>query len=109
MDYVKLLEEILASGYINVIRFFKRAEFTFSQKKDAEKALFKSLKIIESKGGIHAVTAKRLLCNFDNFINTLSAQQYWSSLNVRAEKIATNTAQIILQEKEPSRSKMLAK
>ncbi|CAB4492651.1 unnamed protein product [Rhizophagus irregularis] len=100
MDYVKLLEEILASGYINVIRFFKRAEFTFSQKKDAEKALFKSLKIIESKGGIHAVTAKRLLCNFDNFINTLSAQQYWSSLNVRAEKIATNTAQIILQEKE---------
>ncbi|RHZ90270.1 hypothetical protein Glove_1g45 [Diversispora epigaea] len=100
MDYVKLLEEILSSEFINAIRFFKKAEFTFSQKEEAEKVLFGALEIIESKGGIHVVTAKRLLRNFDNFIGSFNVQQYWSGLKVREEKTATNTAQIILQEKE---------
>ncbi|RHZ81286.1 hypothetical protein Glove_122g131 [Diversispora epigaea] len=100
MDYVKLLEGILSSGDISAIRFFKKAEFTFSQKEEAEKALFKALEIVISKDDIHAITAKRLISNFDKFISTFSVQQYWNRLNVRAEKTTTSTAQIILQEKE---------
>ncbi|CAG8639151.1 7142_t:CDS:2, partial [Ambispora gerdemannii] len=99
-DYVKVLEGILSSGNISAIRFFKKAEFTFSQKEEAEKTLFKTLKIVISKDDIHAITAKRLINNFDKFISTFSVQQYWNSLNVRIEKTITSTAQIILQEKE---------
>ncbi|CAG8699617.1 11942_t:CDS:10, partial [Acaulospora morrowiae] len=99
-DYVRLLEEILSSEKVTAIRFFKKAEFTFSQKENAEKALFETLGIIKSKDGAHSVKAARLLHNFDNFINSFAVQQYWNDLKVIAEKTVTNTAQIILQEKE---------
>ncbi|CAG8535235.1 18471_t:CDS:2 [Gigaspora margarita] len=100
MDFVELLEKILSSGEVSAVKFFKKAEFTFSQKEEAEKALFRALEIINSKNDIHAVIAKRLLCNFDNFIGSFSVEQFWSSVRVREEKTTTNTAQIILQEKE---------
>src|SRR5213075_133314 len=94
--YVKLLEEILSSGCPNAIRFFKKAEL-HSLKRKRQKGALETLQIIESKNGIHAMTAKRLCSNFNYFINSFRVQQqYWSSLKVKAEKIATNTAQIIL-------------
>ncbi|CAG8575716.1 5230_t:CDS:2, partial [Scutellospora calospora] len=99
-DFVELLENILLSGEVNAVKFFKKTEFTFSQKEEAEKALFKALEIINSKNDIHAVIAKRLLYNFDNFISSSNVEQFWSSLRIREEKTTTNTAQIILQEKE---------
>ncbi|CAG8550181.1 10810_t:CDS:10, partial [Scutellospora calospora] len=75
-DFVELLEKILSSGEVNAVKFFKKTEFIFSQKEEAEKAL----EIINSKDDIH--------------------NQFWSSLRIREEKTTTNTVQIILQKKE---------
>ncbi|CAG8726646.1 17601_t:CDS:2, partial [Funneliformis caledonium] len=66
----------------------------------AEETLLETLKIIELEDGEYSVTAKKLLGNFREIINSLSVQNFWNSLNVREEKAKTRTAQVILQEKE---------
>ncbi|CAG8742589.1 4683_t:CDS:2, partial [Funneliformis caledonium] len=66
----------------------------------AEETLLETLKIVEMEDCVYSATAKRLIGHFNEMINSFDAQKFWDSLNVREEKSKTQTAQVILQEKE---------
>ncbi|CAG8690844.1 3788_t:CDS:2, partial [Ambispora leptoticha] len=98
-DYVEVLKEILSTGF-NATKFFRKTEFTYIQKKQAEEALFNALEAIVSENGEQAVKAQRLLTNFGEIVNSIKALRFWNGLRIREEKANTQIAQIILQEKE---------
>ncbi|CAG8735677.1 4534_t:CDS:1, partial [Ambispora leptoticha] len=97
--YVEVLKEILSTGF-KANKFFKKTEFTYIQKKRAEEVLFNALEAIVSENGEQAVTAQKLLANFSEVVNSATALRFWNGLRIREEKVNTQTAQIILQEKE---------
>ena len=86
----------------SAIEFFKMAYVTASQRKMAEEILLETLKIVEFEDCMYSATAKRLIGHFNEMINSFNVQKFWNSLNVREEKAKTQTAQVILQEKEVS-------
>ncbi|CAG8762053.1 1754_t:CDS:2, partial [Racocetra persica] len=53
-----------------------------------------------SAGDKLAIIAERLSHNFDSFIGSSSAQQFWNNLRIKEKKTSTNTKEIVLQEKE---------
>jgi len=90
------------SENFSAVEFFKMAYFTASQRKMAEKILLETLKIVELEDCMYSATTKRLIGHFNEMINSFNVQKFWNSLNVREEKAKTQTAQVILQEKEVS-------
>ena len=100
-DYVEVLKEVLSTGF-NAVKFFKKTEFTYIQRKRAEEALFNALEAIVSENGEQAVIAQKLLINFSEVVNSTIALRFWNGLRIREEKANTRIAQIILQEKEVS-------
>ncbi|CAJ0913128.1 15540_t:CDS:1, partial [Entrophospora sp. SA101] len=101
-DYVEVLKKILLtkSTNFNATTFYKKADFPYSLKKQAEEALFNALRSIESENGQGAIIAQRLLAHFNDIVNSPIVLRFWDSVRVREEKNSTQTAQVILQEKE---------
>ncbi|CAJ0889043.1 5338_t:CDS:10 [Entrophospora sp. SA101] len=98
----QVLKKILLtkSTNFNATTFYKKADFPYSLKKQAEEALFNALRSIESENGQGAIIAQRLLAHFNDIVNSPIVLRFWDSVRVREEKNSTQTAQVILQEKE---------
>ncbi|CAJ0648571.1 11039_t:CDS:2, partial [Entrophospora sp. SA101] len=100
MVYVGFLRTNLLEDFFTAVKFFKYFQFTFSQKKHAEEALFKALKTVASENGVLAKKAKSFLAVLDKHIHSAPVQQFWYSVYLQNEKNKSHTAQALLQEQE---------
>ncbi|CAG8581090.1 11400_t:CDS:2 [Funneliformis mosseae] len=92
MAYVKQLKELISDKNFNAVKFYKNLNFPFARKKEVEKVLHESLKIITSENN---VKVQKLLANFDKLINANSvricdaeynsdsSEESYSSLSIR--------------------------
>jgi hypothetical protein len=67
---VEFLRTNLLEDFFTAVKFFKYFQFTFSQKKHAEEALFKALKTVASENGVLAKKAKSFLAVLDEHIHS---------------------------------------
>ncbi|CAI2193237.1 8385_t:CDS:10, partial [Funneliformis geosporum] len=95
MAYVELLKEIISDKYFTIVKFYKKLDFPFAQKK--EEILYESLKTIASENN---VKAQKLLESLDKLINSNSLMSYWDGINIQNEKNNTQFIKDALREKE---------
>ncbi|CAG8462980.1 6397_t:CDS:2 [Paraglomus occultum] len=72
-DFILSGEVLDWAGVVESRNCFKKIGFTYIQRKRAEEALFNALKAIISENGEQAATAQKLLANFNEIVNSITA------------------------------------
>ncbi|CAG8847248.1 19348_t:CDS:2, partial [Racocetra persica] len=95
--YVELLKEIIYDEDFTVVQFYKKINFSFFQRTQAEGVLYEALKTLASENN---TKARRLLVNFNELIDSNSVNAYWDGVCISNERSETRRVKSILKEKE---------
>ncbi|CAG8650503.1 3069_t:CDS:1, partial [Funneliformis mosseae] len=97
--YAELLEVILAKEYGHT-KVFRKINFPFSEKQQAEKILFEALNIIVTEGGEQASKVLYILDKFDAHINSNDVKSFWEDVRLQNVQVKTRSNQLILTGKK---------